>query len=77
MGLYDTLNIDCPRCGNPVEFQSKAGPCEMRSYHLHYVPVVVAHDLNGKVEQCRGCDQYVVVRIPGVVNTVAMIAEIS
>lgn len=25
MGMYDTVSVECPKCGVDVEFQSKAG----------------------------------------------------
>lgn len=78
MGMFDVLSVKCPSCGGTIEFQSKAGPCELVTFHPSHVPVVVAHDLNGRVEQCGGCEQYVVVRIPGSVsNAIPMIVEVS
>lgn len=77
LGMFDILQVKCPSCGDNVTFQSKAGPCEMATYHPSHVPAVVANDLNGKIEQCRSCEQYVVVRIPGVLSTVAMSVEIT
>ena len=78
MGMFDSLSVKCPACGENIQFQTKAGPCELANFHPSHVPVVVAHDLDGRVEQCHGCQQYVTVRIPGgVPNTVAMIVEMT
>lgn len=52
MGLYDSVWIPCPRCGHEVEFQSKAGRCEMAEYTLATVPPSIAGDVSDDVSQC-------------------------
>ena len=56
MGLYDSLYITCPSCGNEVEFQSKADAERyFRSFTFDNVPSVILFDLNYRIEQCSKC----------------------
>lgn len=55
MGLFDSVYVDCPRCGNSIEFQSKAGECVMASYRPSAMPAVIAADLSGQSEWCADC----------------------
>ena len=55
MGMFDRLYVDCPRCGEFVEFQSKAGDCTLTSYYIHSVPSEIALDCKDDVEQCPSC----------------------
>ena len=53
MSCFDTLNVNCPKCGEKVEFQCKNGKCEMENYDVSNVPPEIAGDLNGEKEQCK------------------------
>ena len=45
MGLFDSVWFDCPTCGNPLEFQSKAMPDPyMNRYPPDNVPLPIAVD---------------------------------
>lgn len=55
MGLFDSVYAKCPKCGRPVEWQSKAGECCLRRYNSDRVPSVIAADLMREEEQCGGC----------------------
>ena len=55
MGMFDRLVVPCPECGEKVEFQSKAGHCNLDSFNLANVPTVIALDLKGEIETCVGC----------------------
>jgi hypothetical protein len=46
MGVYDTVEVPCPKCGKIAGFQSKSGECAMRDYTLGNCPVNVMFDVN-------------------------------
>ena len=50
--MFDSLYVECPECGKPITFQSKAGYCTLMHYTLENVPGVIAADLDGKIEYC-------------------------
>lgn len=56
MGMFDRVWVPCPRCGRKLEFQSKAGPCILKVYHLDNAPNVVLADIIGDSEWCKSCD---------------------
>ena len=62
MGMFDRVYIACPKCGNKIEFQSKAGVCELNEYGASDVPASIAGDIIGDEQQCQ-CGA--VVRIDG------------
>jgi len=48
MGVYDTVLIPCPRCGEKYKVQTKSGKCFLNVYDLYDAPQdtlggVVAH----------------------------------
>lgn len=55
MGMFDSVMIRCPKCGEQVEFQSKAGPCNLERYDQTCVPIEVAKSIEGDSESCGGC----------------------
>jgi hypothetical protein len=69
MGMFDSLYVECRRCGEQVEFQSKAGDCSLRSYELSDCPPEVAGDLIGRSNQCK-CGNSITIR-----GAVVLIAE--
>lgn len=34
MGMFDTIVIECPNCGNEIECQSKSGDCTLKRMSL-------------------------------------------
>lgn len=61
MGMFDSVFARCPNCGKQIEFQSKAGECDLSEYNIREVPVEIAADLNHKwnKETCEYCgDSY-------------------
>jgi len=62
MGMFDRVYIACPKCGNKIEFQSKAGVCELNEYGTSDVPASIAGDIIGDEQQCQ-CGA--IVRIDG------------
>lgn len=61
MGMFDSVMVQCPGCGEKVEFQSKAGTCLLEIYEDH-VPPEIAADLHGKTRVCEGCNYCVTAR---------------
>ena len=55
MGMFDSLYIKCPKCGNRLEFQSKSGICSMDTYGKNNLPPEVAVGMNNVIVKCRSC----------------------
>ncbi len=55
MGMYDSVVAACEKCGGKVEWQSKAGPCELETYHFTEVPAEIAADIAGDWASCKEC----------------------
>lgn len=75
MGMFDSVMVICPRCKSLVEFQSKAGKCDMETYSVHEVPPEIALDIDGNSESCKGCGTHVVIRMPFKIASVCMIVS--
>lgn len=63
MGIFDSVMVPCPVCGEQIEFQSKAGACRGKIYSCESVPVSIASDINGGKEKCYNCKTTVVLFI--------------
>lgn len=46
MGVYDSINIPCPKCGERQEAQSKSGDCILAIYEIENAPADVLADVN-------------------------------
>ena len=46
MGVYDTVYVPCPNCGEPYEAQSKSGDCTLAIYTLDDAPPDVLAGVN-------------------------------
>lgn len=46
MGMFDTVLVKCPNCGELNAFQSKGGECLLRTYTLEEAPPDVLSDVN-------------------------------
>lgn len=57
MGMYDSLYVDCPKCGKELEFQSKSGECCMSSYKKGNLTPEVAIGINGDLVRCQFCNK--------------------
>lgn len=56
MGMFDTVQVNCPRCGKEADFQSKSGDCTLRNYLLAEAPLNVLADVNRHSPAiCQGC----------------------
>lgn len=54
MGMFDSVIHRC-KCGNDVEWQSKADECVLAVYKTTEVPVTIANDINGEEQKCQEC----------------------
>jgi hypothetical protein len=56
MGMFDSVMVPCPSCGERAEFQSKGGDCTLATYELHEAPSDVLSDVNRHApKECRKC----------------------
>lgn len=56
MGLFDMVFVDCPHCGQPVEFQSKAAERPyMYRFTFEDAPHEVLVDILNSPEHCEHC----------------------
>lgn len=46
MGVFDTVKVPCPKCGETYYAQSKSGPCELDTFDLDKAPLDVLYDVN-------------------------------
>ena len=75
MGMFDTVYAECPKCSELVEFQSKAGVCEFKSYHINSVPPEIASDIVGDYKYCSYCDKAVYLSLSSPIMRVKMQAN--
>jgi endogenous inhibitor of DNA gyrase (YacG/DUF329 family) len=59
MGMFDWFRAACPTCGRTLEWQSKAGPCNLNDYSPADVDPTVALDLHNQTEECEHCGSVV------------------
>jgi hypothetical protein len=52
MGMYDTVTVPCPTCGEHGEFQSKSGDCKLETYTLDDAPDDVLRGVNRHSPLC-------------------------
>lgn len=56
MGMYDSVEVPCPKCGELSDFQSKGGDCLLRCYTLEDCPDDVLSNVNRHApNKCRLC----------------------
>jgi len=46
MGMFDSVWVKCPNCGQENQFQSKSGDCCLRNYNLGDCPDDVLQNVN-------------------------------
>lgn len=63
MGMFDTAWFVCPRCGEELDIQSKAGDCNLHDYNATYgVPEDIAIDIEGELVYCPKCHKEYIVK---------------
>ena len=74
MGVYDTVLVPCPKCGQLCEAQSKSGDCLCRTYTLDEAPSNVLENVNRHAPfECHKCGTYFYVDLRVYVKAVAVI----
>jgi len=61
MGMFDTVRIKCPKCGEHIEEQSKAGDCMLNTYDLENAPPALIQDVSGIEYECYSCKAKLIV----------------
>ncbi len=74
MGMFDSVYARCPKCGADVEFQSKAGPCQLRRYSIESIPPEIAESIEGDVSAC-GCGEVLKLKLAEPVQRVRMVVD--
>ena len=46
MGMFDTIEVPCPKCGELWPFQTKSGECVLGDYTLENAPLDARTDVN-------------------------------
>jgi hypothetical protein len=73
MGMFDSVMVPCPKCGELVEFQSKSGPCMCRTFTLDTVPPeILVGAYKDSPSKCR-CGE--VVHLPTFKHTIVTTEE--
>ena len=77
MGMFDSVYIECPYCGDKTEVQSKSGDCTLDTYNQYNVPIAVAFGLINRADTCDNCNKIILVienskRIPENVELIAV-----
>lgn len=75
MGMFDSVIARCPKCGEKVEFQSKAGMCLLKEYNMNSVPPEIAQDLDGDAQPCQ-CGETLKLAIARPIERVQMILDV-
>ena len=52
MGMYNSIYVYCPCCGEEMEFQSKSGSCELDEYRIYNMPQEDLKGIIGDSWQC-------------------------
>jgi hypothetical protein len=55
MGMFDEVEVPCPKCGALYKAQSKGGPCYLKVYPLYEAPVEVLADITDESMWCYAC----------------------
>jgi len=58
MGMFDTVLVKCPKCGEEHEFQSKSGDCSLDVYTLENCPDDVLYNINRHSPYECECNNY-------------------
>lgn len=55
MGLFNSIYVNCPKCDELVEFQTKSGSCILSSFHISDVPKEELKGIMGDEVMCDNC----------------------
>lgn len=60
MGVFNRILVTCPACGAEVEFQTKSGSCQMKSYPISSVPPREVEGILGESVICN-CGHFIII----------------
>ena len=63
MGMFDWIRVPCPKCGDIIGFQSKAGDCNLDEYTLYNAPPEILGDISRDREICKNCGSVVKIKV--------------
>lgn len=76
MGMFDTVRVPCPNCGEREDFQSKSGSCCLRTYDLENCPADILADVNRHAPAtCAHCGTVFAVELTVAARAVAVAEE--
>jgi DNA-directed RNA polymerase subunit RPC12/RpoP len=70
MGMFNTVKIDCPHCGEETEEQSKGGSCSLKRTKLEDAEVSDIMSVSNWPRECYNCRGKYIVRAKVSVVTV-------
>jgi hypothetical protein len=62
--MFDSVIAPCPKCGEDLEWQSKAGECLLNRYPVTMVPMEIAADVDKEWAYCEACKESFQLRLP-------------
>ena len=55
MGMFNTILVPCPNCGEEIEFQTKSGTRMLERYNISRVPEEEVRGILGRTTECIEC----------------------
>ena len=68
MGLYDEVDIACPKCSRINYMQSKAGDCDLKTYNIRNAPPEILTSLAKNTFVCYECGSTVGIHVMVMAN---------
>ena len=62
MGMFDTVIVRCPHCGQKSKQQTKNGPCRLLEVSLPNAPLSMLHGIDGRCS-CEHCTEFFHVKV--------------
>lgn len=75
MGMYNEVHVNCPQCSAIIEFQTKSGSCQLRTFHIRNIPVEEFVGIIGDTEACPNCDVGVTITSPPRMNGMGQVSS--
>jgi hypothetical protein len=63
MGMYDTIFMECPKCGEMNEEQTKWGPCRLHEYTIDDASPDAIEKFVQDPVKCRSCGKKYIVKM--------------
>jgi len=64
--MFDTVQYDCPNCGELASTQTKCGPCALNTYDIYNMPTEIAISFSkyGVPYPCKHCGKTPIFELP-------------